>query len=221
MAFDKTLPSNSTKIRNYPTVLGDNFSALEEGDLTFKQWQVNFIERNAVPGAPPPANDPTRADDTMILFSKQDGASETELFFMDDRNPATITQLTEDGKIGSATTQFVALDISFEAETSLYNSGNMVAYWGNVSSAGTLLESSGGITSVRTSVGNYTVTFSVAQSTVNYGVTIGVRNNNSADNIHVANYHTNVVGSFKVTIRNQNNTAVDRAFSVSINGGRA
>ena len=51
MAFDKTLPTNNTKIRNYPTVLTDNWSAIQAGDLTFKAWQVNFADRDLVPGA--------------------------------------------------------------------------------------------------------------------------------------------------------------------------
>jgi len=220
MAFDKTLPTNSTKIRNYPTVLGDNFAAIEEGDLTLTHWQINFIERNAVPGAPPPANDPTRQDDTMIMFSKQDGAGETELFILDDRSPANNFQITEAGKIGSASTQFVAQDISFAAETATYASTNMVAYWGYISSAGVIQDSSGGFTSARNSVGNYTITFSVAQSSGNYGVNLTARNNNSSDNPHIANYHTQVAGSFKVMIRNQNNTPVDRGFSFSVFGGR-
>lgn len=220
MAYDKTLPSNTTKIRNYPTVLTDNFSAIEQGDISLKHWQINFIERNAVPGAPPPANDPTRADDTIILFSKQDGASETELYFMDDRNPANIVQLTEAGKVGSANTQFVAQDISFAAETATYNSGNMVAYWAKISSAGAIQGSSGGVTSARGSVGNYTVTFTVPQGSVNYGVNVSVKNNNSSDNPHIANYHTPAVGTVQVMIRNQNNTPVDREFSISVFGAR-
>jgi len=220
MAFDKTLPTNSTKIRNYPTVLGDNFAAIEEGDLTFTPWQINFIERNAVPGAPPPANDPTRQDDTIIMFSKQDGAGETELFILDDRNPANNFQITEAGKIGSASTQFVAQDISFAAETATYASTNMVAYWAKVASTGILQGSSGGFTSVRNSLGNYTLTFTTVQGSVNYGVNVTVKNNNSSDNPHIANYHTPAVGTVQVMIRNQNGTAVDREFSISVFGGR-
>jgi hypothetical protein len=221
MAFDKTLPTNATKIRNYPTVLTDNFSAIEEGDITLKYWQVNFIERNSVPGAPPPTNDPTRADNTMILFSKQDGAGETELWILDDRSPANNYQITEAGKLGSQNTQFVTQDISFGTETSTYSSTNMIAYWAIISSGGAVVASSGGITAVRNSTGRYTVTFTTPQSTVNYGVNVTCENTSTGDNPHICNYFSKNINNFQVLIKNQNGTSVDRAFTITIYGGRS
>ena len=219
MAWDKTLPANSTKIRNYPTVLTDNFSAIEEGELTLKHWQVNFIERDAVPGAPPPTNDPTRADDTMILFSKQDPAAETELFFMDDQNPANIVQLSETGKLGSALTQLVLLNISFGSETTEYVSDNLVGYWATVDTGGNILSQSGGLSAVRDSTGRFTITFTTAQSDALYGVHLSVENN--AGNSHVATYHTKTVNDFQITIVNQNASKLNNPFTVSIYGKRA
>jgi len=150
MTYDKTLPTNTTKIRNYPTVLTDNFAALEEGDISLKHWQVNFIERNAVPG--PISNDPTRADNTMILYSKQDGAGETELFVIDDRNPANVTQLTEEGALGSTSTQVNANGVAFDVDATTgltyvdgqfivayahYNSSGVFQYGKNMATSGT------------------------------------------------------------------------------------
>ena len=93
MAWDDTLPANSTKIRNYPTVLTDNFQAIEQGGITLKHWQVNFIDRQQVPGAPPPAATPTSATDTMIMYSNEDALTNTELFVMNDLG--TIIQMTQ------------------------------------------------------------------------------------------------------------------------------
>lgn len=91
MAWDSTLPTNTTKIRNYPTVLTDNFIAIE-GDISLKSWQMNFAERDSVPGAPPPAVDPTGTADTCILFSKTDPTGNPEMFHMDETS--VISQLT-------------------------------------------------------------------------------------------------------------------------------
>ncbi len=141
MAYDKTLPANSTKIRNYPTVLTNNFAAIEEGDISLKHWQINFIERNAVPGAPPPANDPTRADDTMIMFSKQDSAGETELFLLDDRSPANNFQITQNGALGSTSTQVNANGLAFDVDSTTgltYVDGQMIVAYGNFNVLGIL-----------------------------------------------------------------------------------
>lgn len=156
MAYDKTLPTNTTKIRNYPTVLTDNFAAIEEGDLSLKHWQVNFIERNAVPGAPPPANDPTRADDTMIFFSKQDGSGETEMFLMDDRNPANIIQLSEDGSMGSFSTTLKIDSFAFDSNFT-YNEDYIVKAWAKCNSNGTFAKQRG-FDSISGSGGLYTLT---------------------------------------------------------------
>jgi hypothetical protein len=91
MAFDKTLPANGTKIRDYPTVLGNNFTAIQEGDDTLQYWQTNYVDRDTVAGAPPPTQDPVAIADTMVVFSKNDG-SNTELFSMDPSS--VISQLT-------------------------------------------------------------------------------------------------------------------------------
>lgn len=91
MAWDKSLPSNSTKIRNYPTVLGANFAAIEEGGDTLQFWKSNYIERDAIPSAPPAT--PTRIDNTLQLYSRQVD-SQRQLFLLDAESPANDIQLT-------------------------------------------------------------------------------------------------------------------------------
>jgi hypothetical protein len=215
MTWNASLPSNSTKIRNYPTVLTNNFSAVEQGDISLKHWQSNFIERNGVA----PSNDPTRADDTMILYSKQDASGNTELFVLDDRNPANVIQLTKGGKIGSESTQAVFQNISFASETSTYTSTNLTAYWAIVSSAGAIVASSGGLTASRTSTGVFAIGFTTPQSSVNYGVTLGIE----ADppNPALISYRNKTVNGFGVRMVNQNGTNIDRAFTIAVYGGRS
>ncbi len=141
MSFDATLPSNSTKIRNYPTVLNNNFASVEEGDITLRYWQINFAERDSVPGAPPPAVDPVREDDTMIIFSKQNADSRTDLFVLDDRGPANNFQITQDGSLGSTSTPLNASNISFDVDSTTgltYVDGQLITAYGQFSNAGVL-----------------------------------------------------------------------------------
>ena len=227
MAYDKTLPTNSTKIRNYPTVLTDNFAAIEEGDISLKHWQVNFIERNAVPGAPPPANDPTRADDTMILFSKQDAAGETELFFMDDQNPANVTQVTQGGALGGASTNILGTDISFDGGTFTNNQNGMCTAWSFVTVVGSAIstQTNYGMTWTRTSTGVYKATFTASQVlNANYVVT-GTAYSSSGGSegtvLSFASDKTRSTTEFSIRMKHvTSDSNRDRSFMVAVFGGR-
>lgn len=180
MAWDKSLPSNITKIRNYPTVLGDNFSAVEEGDDTLKIWKANFIERNAIPSAP--AVTPTRIDDTMQIFSKQNPTdSETDLFVLDDRATANTIQLTENGKLGGLT-QALALDSFTFDDTRVFNENNIIAAYGLLPDNTGSPTYGDGIASVtRTGTGAYTITWSAGRfSNTNYSVHVMSTTNSTA-----------------------------------------
>lgn len=143
MAFDKTLPTNSTKIRNYPTVLTDNWSGIQTGDLTFKTWQLNFADRDEVEGAPPPTQDPTRDDDTMIMFSKNNADGETDLYILDDRSApsANEIQLTTNGALGGTSTPLNASSLSFDTDSTTgltYTDGQFITAFGKFNSSGVL-----------------------------------------------------------------------------------
>lgn len=215
MAWDKTLPANSTKIRNYPTVLTDNFSAVEEGDITLKHWQVNFIERNAVPGAPPPANDPTRADDTMILFSKQDGSGNTELFLMDDNSPANIIQLSENGSFGSASTAFSMDRFSFDSGTTTFNENNVINAHGRFNSGGTAIYVNA-CTVAKAGTGRYNVTFSTPRSNVNYAVTA---NTDDTGNSRVCKIGNVTVNGFQIHVVQKDGNSRDIGCHFMVVGG--
>ena len=219
MTFDKTLPSTTSKIRDYPSILIGNFSGIQEGDLTFKVWQQNFVERNSVPGAPPPNTDPTRDDDTMILFSKQDAVPNTELFVMDDQNPANIIQLTEEGALGSTSTQVNTNGISFDA-TYINTQDAFCSGWAAVTSTG-VLSAGYGLTSAQNGTGDYTLTITTALSSANY-VVIGTVLT-ALTRARVLYCYDRQAGSFSVRTQAINASAGDyenAAFMVSVFGGR-
>jgi hypothetical protein len=88
MAFDKTQPTNTTKLRNLGVVIRPNWDAIETADSTFIPEALNLTDRTAA-GL---ANDPTAISDAMIAYSKQDGSGNPQLYAIDPSS--NITQLT-------------------------------------------------------------------------------------------------------------------------------
>jgi len=88
MAWDKSKPTDTTKLRNLGTVIRPNWDAIESADATFIPEALNLADRTAL-GV---ANDPTALADTVILYSKQDGAGKPQAYTIDP--DSTITQLT-------------------------------------------------------------------------------------------------------------------------------
>ena len=89
MAYDKTQPISTTKIRNLSTVIPDNFEAISSADATFKPNAINYADRTA---DIPLDNDPTVIPASVIAYCKQDGSANPQLYAID---PSTnITQIT-------------------------------------------------------------------------------------------------------------------------------
>lgn len=217
MAWDKSLPRNSTKLRNYPTVLNANFSAVEEGADSLQIWKANFIERNAIPSAPPVT--PARIDDTMQIFSKQNPTDgETDLFVLDDRASANTIQLTENGYLGGLT-QAVAMDSFTFDGTRTFNENNIVSAYGFVTSGGSLSYGSGVASVTHGGTGLYTLNWAAGRfSNTNYAVVIiGTTNSNGS-----WNGTTKTTGAFGLEIRQSNNgTLKDSGFFFLVAGGQA
>ena len=87
-AFDKTQPTNTTKLRNLGVVIRPNWDAIETADSTFIPEALNLTDRTAA-GL---ANDPTAIADAMIAYSKQDGSGNPQLYAIDPSS--TVTKLT-------------------------------------------------------------------------------------------------------------------------------
>jgi len=86
--FDKTEPSNTIKLRNLGIGIRPNWEAIESADSTFVPHALNLTDRTAA-GL---ANDPTALADAIIMYSKQDGSANPQLFSIDPSS--IITQLT-------------------------------------------------------------------------------------------------------------------------------
>lgn len=96
MAWDKSQPQNTTKIRNLGEVIRPNWDAIETADSTFIPQALNLADRDAA-GL---ASDPTALADTIIAYSKQDASSKPQLFMIDP--DSVVTQLTG-GSLTAAT----------------------------------------------------------------------------------------------------------------------
>lgn len=161
MAFDKTQPTDTTKVRNLGTVIRPNWVAIEEGDSSFRAYALNYQNRTPL-GV---SNDPATIADTYILYEKDDGAGNPELFGKD--GSGNIMQMSEAGRVGGSSTNFKINNMRFGSGTVDYGVNNIVSAAIRWNSSGAAL-SSFGCSIVRTSTGLYTVTLATARSNTNY-----------------------------------------------------
>lgn len=216
MAWDKTLPNNGTKIRNYPTVLTANFAAVEEGGDTLQLWKANFIERNAIPSAP--AVTPTRIDDTMQFFSKQNADGETDMYLLDDRNPANTIEISENGRLGGRAQDIVLNEMYFGTDTLAYGQWASPTIIGRISSAGAVQTGSQGIASTSVAGSYRRVNFATSRiSNTNYMVLVSPI---TGGNPRMAMWTNKQTTSVDIRITNQNGTDALVDFDIVIFGGR-
>lgn len=123
MAFDPSLPADSTKLRLAPGVIQDNWVAIQDGETSFKPKAINLNNRT-VSG---PTDDPTAIADTFILYCKNDAAGNAELYGINDNS--NIIQMTKGAPTVAAT------GITFLA-------GGLLLAWGQ-SSTGTTVTITG------------------------------------------------------------------------------
>ena len=113
MAFDKTQPTNTCKIRNLGDVIRPNWVAIEEGLSSFRVASLNVANRTVL-GIP---GNPAAIASTDILFSKSDASGNTQLYVID---PASrVTQITVSASPTSNTNGFTWLP------------GGMLMQWGH------------------------------------------------------------------------------------------
>lgn len=86
--FDKTQPTDTTKLRNLGTVIRPNWEAIQEASASFMPEALNLADRTAL-GVP---NNPTAIADSVIVYSKQDGAGKPQAYTIDP--DSVISQLT-------------------------------------------------------------------------------------------------------------------------------
>jgi len=223
MAWDDTLPTNQTKIRNYPTVLTANFAALEQGASTLKYWKSNYIDRSSDATITP--NTPVRIDDTMQLYSRaNDYSGETDFFILDDRGTANELALTEDGYIGGQGQSALFQDVTIGTNTFANNQNNFVWAYGVVPANGGAVSGGAGLgTATYGGSGVYTIPITRTPSNTNYHVLCtSIVNTGSQANNRVANLvsGSKTTGQFQVRTQRVDGTNInDVPFQVILIGG--
>ena len=219
MGYDKTLPTNSTKIRDYPQVLTSNFAAIEEADETsgtpVAQLAVLLSDRTTVPAA---NEDPVVVGATTYVYSRDDDTNGLQEAYV--KNAAgNVIQVTQGDRLGSDITDIGFNTLSHDEGTTSYNEDNLITGWISVAANGTYTAGGArGLTSTKTAVGKYTISFSTAQLDTDYIVTLGLEQ--SPGNITTIYYNTKTVNDFKIEIFNNTPSPVDKPFSVMVAGGR-
>lgn len=97
MAFDKTLPADSSKIRESAGFIRNNWDAMQDGDYgaasmstAYKPRVINLPDQTA-------SGNPTVSSGVGRLFAKVSD-SVNELFYLDDAGSGVLTQLTDASK---------------------------------------------------------------------------------------------------------------------------
>lgn len=78
MPFNPNQPLDTTKLRNCPQMLRDNFQAIVDGDPSFSVQCLNLINRNSEDLQA----DPVPIANTSILYSKTSANGNTDLYVM-------------------------------------------------------------------------------------------------------------------------------------------
>lgn len=81
MPFNADQPLDTSKIRNAPQILRDNFDAIVSGDPSFCVQCLNLVNRNSEDLQA----DPTPIPNTSILYSKTSTNGNTDLYVMDSK----------------------------------------------------------------------------------------------------------------------------------------
>jgi len=119
MAWDKSQPQNTTKIRNLGNVITPNWDAIETADQTFKPQALNLDNRTAL--ALP---DPGVIADAIILFSKDvkgtDSVTSAQLYAIDEN---------------SNTIQLTAGPVAASNNGTSYLPGGVIIKWGSVTAS--------------------------------------------------------------------------------------
>ncbi len=79
MTWDRTQPTDTTKIRNLGIVIRPNWEAIEDGDSSFQPQAINYANRTPLAAA----NDPTAISTSYITYCKDDVDGNPELFGID------------------------------------------------------------------------------------------------------------------------------------------
>jgi hypothetical protein len=209
MTWNASFPLDNTKLRLAPSGLRGNFNAIQQGNVPMRR--VKLAEQ---------ASDPTREADRGFIYTKEDASTTTtELWYINDNNPASKVQLTQDGFVGSPTSRFIVQDIFTTTSTIANNQNGFVSAWATVAATGASMPTSYNVLSVVhvNGSGTYTFTLSPTLSTADYAVVVtALATTQTKISIRVRGRTTN---QFVVDMM-ENGVSTDIAFSFSVFGGR-
>lgn len=216
MTWDPSLPANNSLVRLSPGYIRTNWNAIQEGEVPYKKLQLSKQVAN-----------PTRANDIGWLYVKQINSQE-ELFYQDDRNPALVTQITKNNRIGTPTQGVNASNFIMDSTGFTYGINQMIVATGSFNSSGALVSGVNMVAVSHTGTGRYTVAINAdVVLNANYKVLVSCLNDGSfSDSERVINIVTKGAVSagnpvnIQLGIRSGGGTANDQAFEVIIVGGR-
>jgi len=207
MAWDASLPANSTKIRLGPAVIRDNWQAIQQADSTFRPYAINLTDRTPLAVS----NNPTAisgSNNACTLYCKQDASGNQEIYSIDPSS--NVIQLTEGGAMGSTNTDVNMNQFSFDGSIT-YNENNIITAWAVIDGPTGNILSSSNIASCLKSGGNYTVTLSNTQTSANYVVIAQARDRSvKASTVTTTNF----------ILQGANNLPSNSNISVIVVGGR-
>lgn len=209
MTWDPSKPADTTKLRLAPGLIRVNWNALQQGGVPYVKLQLAEQGSN-----------PTRADNTGWLYTKE-VSSQTELFYEDDRNPAKVIQLTNNGGIG-VTTQLLYGSAVITSGTYQNTQNAFCSAWARVDSSGSLIDAYGINASSRPGTGQYTVTFSPALTSSTYCIVATARETSGPDHNRVAMITATSTTSASIRIQrvDQDGSFENCSFYVAVFGGR-
>lgn len=120
MTFDSGYPTSSDAV--VASTLQANFAAIENG--TVNHDQLTLAKQSAAPNG---------VADKMLIYGIEDTQTEFYVRGADDN----AVQLTQDGKMGSSTTEARVKDIRFGSETVAYDDSFLPRAWGEITSGAT------------------------------------------------------------------------------------
>jgi hypothetical protein len=209
MAWDRTQPENTTKLRNVGTVIRPNWEAIELAESTFQPQAINFTDRT-VAGV---AVNPTAITDAFINYCKTDSAGNSELFGIDDSS--NVIQYSYGGRLGSPTTNVTIGTINFGSSTVSYGHNNIIHAYGQFTGAGATVVASG-CTIARVSKGIYQVSFSVVLPATTY---VAVATPFNEGNVRMCKIDDKTTADFRIFIINENAAARDAGGFFMVCGG--
>jgi hypothetical protein len=208
--FDGSQPANDSKIRDFPSLVRDNFNAIIEGNSTAALTKATL----AVQGG-----DPTLITDKLIVFAK-DSNSESALFVKNDADDTL--QLTDQEYLGGASQKIKAASIRFGAGTVDNNQNAMVTAWGRIATSGSVSAAYNMTSSKVTNSPSpldyyYQVTFVTPMANANYAAIVTAESNDVKP--ETATVYSKTINGFRIQIKDTVEDFKLRACNVIVCGG--